>query len=115
MISAQKEVYTIEDVGDYIDCEKRLNFGDDIQEFAKSHGWSEDILKWDSFWSLRMAGGKNAPTWATHHLKYQEATEYMNENFLPKTLGREAVNAMWGFKSDMSKWGLYSMNNKDNG
>jgi hypothetical protein len=114
MILAPKEAYTLEDIGDYIDCENRLDFGDDIQGFAQSHGWPEDILKWDSFWSLRMSGDEKSPTWATHYLKYEEATTYMNENFPPKMPSQENSGVMWGFKLNMSKWGLYSMNNKDN-
>ena len=84
----KKESYSFEDLGDYIDCGNNLAFGDDIQLFAQEHGWDGRLITHNEFWSQRMGAGPDAPTWQDYHHAYQEATAYMNENFLPQIAGQ---------------------------
>jgi len=109
----KKESYSFEDLGDYIDCGNNLAFGDDIQLFAEEHGWDGPVITHNDFWSQRMGAGPDAPTWQDYHHAYQEATAYMNENFLPQIAGQPNGGIAWRFNGDMSKWGLYSINNKE--
>ena len=109
----KKEFYSSEDTGDFIDCGDNLAFGDDIQLFAKEHGWEGKVVTHNEFWSQRMSANPDAPTWQDYHHSYEEATAYMNENFLPPPSAEQSICGIaWRFNGDMSKWGLYSVNDK---